>query len=226
MSSAAVALAASAIAVVVVLVLGGVRRGLVRICSWRNLRFWRWWWEERVSGQGKAAIAVTFAVALGIGGYLTAQRASAQEATTAATQRVITVVTKARANAPRAVVTKLQTVTQPGMTKVVTVRRRGRTVVVRAPAETVTTRGPIERREVTNAHADTVVRTKTSPGTTETVTRDGTQPPRTVTTATVTRDVTQPPGTVTETNTKEITATQEVTVTEEVTVTVTVHGKP
>jgi hypothetical protein len=168
-----------------------------------------------MSGQTKGAIAVMVAVAFGIAGYLSAERlAATEEGAKFTTQRVVTVVRETPANTPPEVVTK--TITQPGETDVVTVRRDGRIVVVRAPGETVTealtVRGPVQERVVTDARTNTVVRT-------ETVDRV-----RTVTTPamteTVTREVTEPARTVTQT------VTEQVTVTEEVTVTVTVKPGP
>jgi hypothetical protein len=106
-------------------------------------------------------------------------------------------------------------------------------VVLRAPGKTVTARGPVEQRVVTDARTDTVVRTVranrlttvTTPGKAETVTREVTQPARTVTTPgtteTVTREVTQPARTVTQTDTERVTTTEQVRLTETVTVTVT-----
>jgi hypothetical protein len=182
---------------------------------WRDPGYWRWLWRERMSGQAKGAIAVMVAVAFGIAGYLSAERlAATEEAAQFTTQRVVTVVRKTPANTPPEVVTK--TITQPGETDVVTVRRDSRTVVVRAPGETVTealtVRGPVQERVVTDARTNTVVRTETvdhvrtvtTPGMTETVTREVTEPARTVTQ----------------------TVTEEATVTEEVTVTVTVKPGP
>jgi hypothetical protein len=157
---------------------------------------------------------------LASGGYLVAHELATEPATVT-TQRVVTFVRKTPANTPQLdvvasrrppeVVTIVQTTTEPGETGVVTVRRAGRAVVVRAPgetvAETLTVRGPVRQRVVTNARTDTVVRTETrdrpttvtTPGTTQTVTRETTQ--------TVTRE-------------KTVTEEEEVTVTETVTVTV------
>jgi hypothetical protein len=181
---------------------------------WRDPGYWRWRWQNgRLSGDAKVAIAVMGAVALGFAGFLAGGRlAETQEAGTFTTQRVVTVVRKTRANARPEIVTKTETVTKPGETDVAAVRRDGRMVVRRAPGETVTVRGPVEQRVVTNVRTDTVVRTETVDRR-RTVTTPGT-------TETVTREVTQPASTVTETNTAEVTVTQEVTVTEEVTVTV------
>jgi hypothetical protein len=195
---------------------------------WRDPAYWRWLWQARVSGDTKGAIALLVAVGFAIAGYLSAERlAATDEAATFTTQRVVTVVRKTRVNAPPEVVTKAQTVTQPGDTDVVTVRRDGRTVVLRAPGETVTeartVRGPVQQRVLTNARTDTVVLTETTDRLT-TVTTPGT-------TETVTREVTQPARTVTETNgvtvKEEVTVTEEATVTEteEITVTVTETGK-
>jgi hypothetical protein len=182
---------------------------------WRHPGYWRWLWRERVSGQTKGAIAVMVAVTFGIAGYLSAERlAATEEAATFTTQRIVTVVRKTGAYTPPAVATT--TITQPGETDVVTVRRDGRTVVVRAPGETVTealtVRGPIQERVVTDTRTNTVLRTETVdrlrtvtlPGMIETVTRVVTEPARTVT----------------------ATVTEEVTVTEVVTVTTTVRPGP
>jgi hypothetical protein len=194
---------------------------------WRDPRFWRWWWEQRVSGDTKGVIAVIGALACGVAGFLGAGwLAATEEAATSTTQRVVTVAGKTGAYAPPEVVTKSQTVTRPGETDVVTVRRDGRTVVRRAPGETVTVPGPVEQRVVTNARTNTVVQTETMDRPT-TVTTPGTTVTTPGTTETVTREVTQPASTVTETN--AVTVTEEVTVTKEVTVTVTVTlppGKP
>jgi len=201
---------------------------------WRDPGFWRWWWQSRVSGQAKVALAVIVTAVLAIAGYLGAQGLAATEeaATISTTQRVITVVRTTQTKRIHSgtpspdVVTNVRTVTQPGETHAVTVRRAGRTVVlrrpgetvvVRRPGETVTTRGRVERHVVTNARTDTVVRTETAnrpttvttPGSTETVTQEVTQPARTVT------------QTTTQTRTDTVTVTQPVTVTAVVTQTVT-----
>jgi hypothetical protein len=207
---------------------------------WRDPRFWRWWWEERVSGATKGFIAVVCALACAFAGLLGARSlAASEEAATFTTQRVVTVAGKTGAYAPPEVVTKFQTVTQPGETDVVTVRRDGRTVIRRAPGETVTVSGPVEERVVTkDGPTHTVVRTKkvrgkivttteTLPGTTQTLPGKNETVTSPGATETVTRVVTQtqPASTVTD----KVTVTQEVTVTDEVTVTVTVTvppGKP
>jgi hypothetical protein len=188
---------------------------------WRDPGFWRWWWQSRVSGDAKVAIAIVVAAAVAMTGYLGAHGlAATQEAASFTTQRVVTVVRKAPTKTPSPdVVTNVRTVTQRGETEAVTVRREGRTVVIRPPGQTVTASGRVEERVVTNARTDTVVRTETAnrpttvttPGPTETVTHEVTQPTRTVTqTRTDTVTVTEP-----------VTVTEEVTVTDEVTVTTT-----
>jgi hypothetical protein len=184
---------------------------------WRHPRFWRWWWEVRISGDTKRVIAVIgAALACGVAGFLGAGLlAATEEAATFTTQRVVTVAGKAGAYAPPEVVTKSQTVTQPGEPDVVTVRRDGRTVVRRAPG--VTVRGPVEQRVVTNVRTNTVLRTETADRV-RTVTTPPTTETMPGTTETVTREVTQPARTVTETKTEEVTVTNEVTVTVTVTV--------
>ena len=138
------------------------------------------------------------------------------------------------ARRPTSIQTVFVTTTSPTETRVVTVRRNGRTLVVqkvvRKPDQTVTHRvtvpGPARERVVTRARVDTVVRT-----TTQTQTRT-TERLLTVTTPaateTVSRTVTQPSPTVTQTNVvtvrepaRVVTVTRPVTVTSEVTVTVT-----
>jgi hypothetical protein len=179
---------------------------------WRDPRFWRWWWEGRVSGDTKRLIAVIGALACGVAGFLGAGLlAATEEAATFTTQRVVTVAGKTGAYAPPEVVTKSQTVTQPGETDVVTVRRDGRTVVRRAPGKTVTVRGPVEQRIVTNERTNTVVRTETADRVI-TVTTPPTTETMPGTTETVTREVTEPARTVTETKTEEVTVTVTVTV--------------
>jgi hypothetical protein len=126
------------------------------------------------------------------------------------------------------------TTASPTETKVVTVRRNGRTLVVRKlvrkPGQTVTYRvtvpGPVRKHVVTRGRIDTVIRTETQ---TRTRTTD-----RIVTvttpaaTQTVSRTVTQTSPPVTQTNVVTVhepahvvTLTRPVTVTNEVTVTVT-----
>lgn len=80
---------------------------------WRHPGYWRWWWEQRVSGEDKAGIAAVVAVAFGIAGFLTAERLDAtQEAVTVTTHPVVTVVRTTRASAPPQIGTK-QATTQP-----------------------------------------------------------------------------------------------------------------
>jgi hypothetical protein len=139
------------------------------------------------------------------------------------------------------------TTTSPTETKVVTVRRNGRTLVVRKlvrkPGQTVTYRvtvpGPVRKRVVTRGRIDTVVRTETrtrttdrivtvtTPAATQTVSRTVTQTSPAAT-QTVSRTVTQTSPPVTQTNVVTVhepahvvTVTRPVTVTNEVTVTVT-----
>ena len=201
---------------------------------WRRPGYWRWWWDEVVSSQTKWGLAALAAIAFGILGYVSAERLTPPEqAATFATERVVTVVRKSSASAPRldarASRRPSETVTvlrsQPRQAKVLTVRRDGRMVVIRKPGKTVektvTVPGPVQERVVTRPVTDTVVRTETAERLTTVTTPGATQ--------TVTREVTLPAHTVTQTNeatvTREVTVTDEVTVTEEITVTETVKGK-
>ena len=51
---------------------GGIQEATVIRQYWRDPGFWRWWWRERLGGEAKLALALTGAVVLGIGGYLSA----------------------------------------------------------------------------------------------------------------------------------------------------------
>jgi hypothetical protein len=78
---------------------------------WRDPGYWRWWWQYRVSGQAKGAIAAMVAVAFGIAGFLSAERLAVTPEAATFTQRVVTVVRTARAGAPP-LVAKSQASTQ------------------------------------------------------------------------------------------------------------------
>jgi hypothetical protein len=134
--------------------------------------------------------------------------------------------------------TMFVTTTSPTETKVVTVRRNGRTLVVRTvvrkPGQTVTHRvtvpgpGPVRERVVTKGRIDTVVRTNTQTQTQIRTTERLVTVTTPAATETVSRTVTQPSPTVTQTNVVTVhepahvvTVTRPVTVTNEVTVTVT-----
>jgi hypothetical protein len=178
---------------------------------WRNPGFWRWWWQNRAPRDVKLAAGWLIAVALLMAGYFSADLLAAgpEAPATFPPLQVVTVVRTTRVNVSPEVVAKSQTVTEPGETHRVTVRRNGRTVVLRAPGETITPRSGVEPRVVTSTRTDTIVRTETvnrlttvrAPGTTETVTRE----------------VVPPAHTVTQTTTQQVTVTHEVTVTETVT---------
>ena len=192
---------------------------------WRRPGYWRWWWQEVVSSETKWGVAALATIAFGVLGYVSAELLSpTQPAATFTKERVVTVVRMSTANAsqpnapgsPRPPQTVTVFESRPGEAKVVTVRRDGRTVVIRKPGKTVEKAvpvpGPVQERLVTRHLTDTVVRTETAERLT-TVTTPGS-------TETITREVTLPAATVTQTN--EETVTQEMTVTEEVTVTETV----
>ena len=200
--------------------------------DWRDPGYWRWWWQDRVSGSTKFALFAALAILLAVAGFASAGRLSEERsAQVVTTERVVTVMRKVNGG----VVTEVQTVTgtvTARETELVTVRRNGRTVVIRRPAETVTdtdrVRGPVRTRTETDVRTKTQTETSTvdRPTTvTNTVDRPTTVtetgPGRTET-VTETRDVPGPTHTVTETETNETTVTEEVTVTETVTETETV----
>jgi hypothetical protein len=146
---------------------------------WRDPDFWRWWWQSRISRQAKAALTVIVAAAFALGGYVSAsQLAASEEVATFETQRVVTVVRRTPVNAPPEVVTKWQTVTQPGTT--VTVRRDGRVnqrVVPRTRTETVVRIQKVTRLTTvtTPARVRTIIRKVTQPARTRTVTQTSTE---------------------------------------------------
>jgi hypothetical protein len=156
---------------------------------------------------------VLLAVAMAFTGFEAASKLAPREPATAAfvTERVVTRTTE---NGVPNLVTELRTVTQPGETSLLTVQRDGRTVVIRSPAETSTVRGATGEHVVTDRRTSTVVRTETADRV-ATVTTPGR-------TDTVTTEVTQPQRTVTDTVTNQVTVTNTVTVTTEVTTTETV----
>ena len=227
--------------------------------NWRDPQYWRWWWRERLSSGDKLLLALAAAGVALIGGIITADWLSYDDTSETLTVPVISTVGASRSGvsskagdgapltppaspAPARVVTEvltsLETTTFPAETKVVTVRRNGRTLVVpkviAKPGQTVTHQvrvpGPVRERVVTSEHVDTVVRTQTQTQTqTQTRTTDRlvtvTSPAET---ETISRTVTQPSPTVTQTNVvtvhdpaQVVTVTRPVTVTNEVTVTVT-----
>ena len=225
---------------------------------WRDPQYWRWWWRERLSSGDKLLLALAAAGIALIGGIITADWLSYDDTSETLTVPVISTVGASRngdssqaengpltppasaspARVVTEVLTSLETTTFPAETKVVTVRRNGRTLVVpkviAKPGQTVTHQvrvpGPVRERVVTSEHVDTVVRTQTQTQTqTQTRTTDRlvtvTSPAET---ETISRTVTQPSPTVTQTNVvtvhdpaQVVTVTRPVTVTNEVTVTVT-----
>lgn len=196
---------------------------------WRDPGYWQWWWRNRVSGTTKGAILVWVAALIAFAGFASAWRLTEEpSAQVSTTERVFKVVRKVKGGVVTDVQTVTGTVSAPAETELVTVRRNGRTVVIRRPAQTVTdtdtVRGRVRERVLTDTRTNTVVQTNTvDRPTTVTNTVDR---PTTVTTPgeteTVTHEVTQPASTVTETETDALVI---VTVTETVTVTVP-PGKP
>lgn len=214
---------------------------------WRRRSYWRWLWDNRISPETKLACFVLVAVALGIAGYVSARKLDTSvRAAPLTTERVVTIVHRVSAKNPGKgkprFVTRLErvtlpasTVTTPGRTNVVTVRRNGRTLVITQPQKTQTVAVPgksIVRTETRNSvrTVTSPARTVTSPGATvtgpgSTVTAPG-APGSTVTvtsggsTRTITQTATQEK-TVTETATSTATETVTLPVTETVTDTVT-----
>jgi len=211
---------------------------------WHEPNYWRWWWRH---GASRAALATGIGAAALLSGLGTAfLLARDADLETITVQVVKTLGAQRAGQAPEEmapltpplrtkevtdVVTMFETMTLPGETDVVTVRRKGRTVVVRKPGEAVThavtVPGPLRERVVTKRRTDTVVQTQTDttdrlvtvsrPGPTETVSRTVTERSPTVT---------ERSPTVTETNVvtvdRPVTVTEETIVTQEVTVTVTI----
>jgi len=202
-------------------------------------------------------LALLAAGVLVIGGIVTAEALSSDDTSETLTVPVVSIVGAAPSGAgfshegdaaaltppaprprPARVVAGVRTVfvttASPTETKVVTVRRNGRTLVVRKlvrkPGQTVTYRvtvpGPVRKRVVTRGRIDTVVRTETQTRTRTTNRMVTVTMP--AATQTVSRTVTQTSPPVTQTNVVTVrepahvvTVTRPVTVTNEVTVTVT-----
>ncbi len=229
---------------------------------WHEPNYWRWWWRHGASRETRAALATGMAAALLLSGLGTAfLLARDADLETITVQVVKTLGAQRAGQAPEEmapltpplrtkevtdVVTMFETMTRPGATDVVTVRRKGRTVVVRKPGEAVThavtVPGPLRERVVTKRRTDTVVQTQTDttdrlvtvsrPGPTETVSRTVTERSPTVTERSPTVTERSPTvterSTVTQTNVvtvdRPVTVTEKTTVTQQVTVTVTVKG--
>ena len=221
---------------------------------WHEPNYWRWWWRHGASRETRAALATGMAAALLLSGLGTAFLLPRDSDLETITVQVVKTLGAQRAGqAPEEmapltpplrtkevtdVVTMFETMTLPGATDVVTVRRKGRTVVVRKPGEAVThavtVPGPLRERVVTKRRTDTVVQTQTDttdrlvtvsrPGPTETVSRTVTERSPTVTERSPT--VTERSPTVTQTNVvtvdRPVTVTEETIVTQVVTVTVTI----
>lgn len=201
---------------------------------WRDLDYWLWLWRQRMPPQAKFGIvALLLAILLG-GGWLTADRLTAANASSSTdsfvfettVNKVITVREKG----------KLVTKVIPVVHRIVRVRAKTETAYgtqLRYATRVVTTPGGVRvvRRVVTTMVP--VVKTKVVRvnGKTRTVavtsfvptTRTETQVQATTETRqqTVTNTQTQPPGTITQTNTHTTTQTQTETQTQTQTVTQT-----
>ena len=117
---------------------------------WRDPQYWRWWWRERLSSGDKLLLGIAAAGVLVVGGVITADSLSYDDTSETLTVPVISTVGASRngdssqaedgpltppaSPAPARVVTEIltsrETTTFPAETKVVTVRRNGRTLVV------------------------------------------------------------------------------------------------
>jgi len=84
---------------------------------WRQPGYWRWWWQDRVSGEAKVAAVVLLAAAMALAGFEAASKLVPKEPATAAfvTKRIVTRPTK---NGARVLVTEVRTVTGPGENQV------------------------------------------------------------------------------------------------------------
>ncbi len=216
--------------------------------NWRDPRFWRWWWHERVTFESRIAIYVfLFALLLGSGLFAADRLASAGAEVSPSTpivlettvQRLVTVrergkivrklvpvVKRIRVKSPPVVETRtnvtLRTIMTPGGVRVV--RHVVYKPVVKKQVVTVAgkTRTVSVRRLVptvqTRTQTLTQVQTVTGPG--ATVTTEG--PTRTVENTPPTRTVQGPTTTQISTSTVTRTETQTKTQTETVTDTQTV----
>jgi hypothetical protein len=80
--------------------------------NWRTLGFWRWWWHEQVPVDAKIVAAIALAVLLLVGGYFASGHLTGASAASDSSDSYV-----------------LQTT----VTRVVTVKRNGKTIVKRVP---------------------------------------------------------------------------------------------
>jgi hypothetical protein len=176
---------------------------------WHEPIYWRWWWRNAASRAARVTLVLGATAALLITGIGTAVLLAPEaDSETITVQVVKTVGAQGVDQSPQEiapltpplptekgtdVVTTFETITRPGETNVLTVRRKARTVVISKPGVTVThavrVAGPVQ--VVTKRRTDTVVQTQThtndrvvtvsTPGATETVLRTVTEPSPTVT---------------------------------------------
>ena len=216
---------------------------VIRARQWYRPSYWRWWWHTHPRGKG--VLALLLLLLLLPAGFFAGTSASESEQAVS-TQRVITITRTTVVNGKPPIVREVRTTTLPAQTRLVTVRRNGRTVLVTAPAETIVTRTTLPGRKsvVTKIKNRTITlpgktlpgttglgaeRVVTSPGKTVTNERVVTTPGQTVTAPaqTVVNTVTAPAQTVTQTRTQTLPAvTVTNTVTNTVTSTVTVTQPP
>ena len=151
---------------------------VIRARQWYRPSYWRWWWHTHPRGKG--VLALLLPVLLVAAGFFAGTSASESEQAVS-TQRVITITRTTVVNGKPPIVREVRTATLPAETRLVTVRRNGRTVLVTAPAETIVTQTTLPGRKtvVTKIKNQTVVQTvprdrlrtvtlpgKTLPGTT------------------------------------------------------------
>ena len=175
---------------------------------WYKLDFWRWWWQNRAPDGLRVGVGLAAVLVLGVGGFVAARGLTESEQVVY-TEQVVTVTRTTLVKGKPRVVRETITTRLPAKTRMVTVRRNGRTITVPAPGETVvrttTIAGRVVKQLVT-VPKDRLVRVtlpgRTLPGTTI-------QGPDRVVTTTLPQRVVTAPG---ETQTRTVTGpTQTVT---------------
>ena len=187
---------------------------------WYKPDFWRWWWtigaRDETTAYVKAVVVTVAAIALGIGGYLSATGMTNDEKAVF-TQQVVTVTRTTLVKGTPRIVREVITTRLPAETQMRTIRRNGRTTTVAAPGETITRTtttkitGPVRKSVVTKNRMVTVPRDRLVRVTLPGVTQPGTtvEGPERVVTTTLPQRVVTAPG---ETQTRTVTGpTQTVT---------------
>ena len=129
---------------------------------WRDPDYWRYLWEDRLSGGAKAAMAVMACVAAFFGGLWASGTLSPDlEPVTLVKERLLTVTREVDGETiTQVTAVPVRTITEEGETRLQTVVRDGETVV-ETITDTVRLQGKVVTDTRTLTDTDTVVKTRT-----------------------------------------------------------------